>query len=214
VPAYVLPEDEADRHRLAWVWAIALGLAATTRRLGSPTPIGMGVATAGLAGAALVASNISDRRTEGRDAVRVVGRAALAAPGFGVVRAVTAEWRPSDLAWGPAYEPHRHPYGAVLGGRLRIPPGRYLLEVAGHDLAPQLPAPDLVIASEPGAAVRLARLERVAGGLAAPFEVLPPDAAVTLKARGGGPFVLERLHLRTSTFSGEDGLNDRRERPR
>jgi hypothetical protein len=215
VPAYVLPEDEADRHRLAWVWAIALGLAAATRRLGSPTPIGMGVATAGLAGAALVASYTSDRRTEGRDAVRVVGRPGLAAPGFWVVRAVTAEWGPADLLWGPAYEPHRHPDGAVLGGRLRIPPGRYVLEVAGQDLAPQLPPPDLVIiASEPGAAVRVARLERGAGGLAAAFEVFPPDAAVTLKARGGGPFVLEDLRLRPSTFSGADGLNDRRERPR
>jgi len=214
MPAYVLPEEEADRHRLAWVWAIALGVAATTRRLGAPTARGMGLATAGLAGAALVASNISDRRTEGRDAVRIVGRPALATPGWRVVRSATAEWGPSDLGWGPAYEPHRHPDGAVLGGRLRIPPGRYVLEVAGQDLTPQLPAPDLVTASEPGHAVRLARLERVPGGLAAPFEVFPPDVAVSLRAEGGGPFVVDGLRLRPSTFSGGEGLNDRRERSR
>ena len=32
---------------------------------------------------------------------------------------------PAALDWGPLYEPHRHPAGAVVGARLPLPPGRY-----------------------------------------------------------------------------------------
>src|SRR6185369_17162590 len=74
LPAYVLPEEEADRHRLACAWLVALGLAAAPWRRRVPTPVGLGLATAGLLAAAVVASKVSDRKTEGRDAVRLVGR--------------------------------------------------------------------------------------------------------------------------------------------
>jgi hypothetical protein len=217
LPAYVLPEEEADRHRLACVWAIALGLAAAAtvrRRAPAPTPLGMGVATVAFMAAAVVASRVSDRKTEGRDAVRLVGRPALATPGWQVVRSAAAEWGPGDLGWGPAYEPHRHPDGAVLGGRLAIPPGSYRLEIVGQDLAPQLAAPDLVVVPQPAAAARSVPLERTGAGWLATFDVQADESAVTLEAGGGGPFVLGQLGLRPSTFSAADGPNNRRERPR
>jgi hypothetical protein len=215
LPGYVLPEEEADRHRLAGVWAVALGLAAAPWRRRPATSMGMGLATAGLLGAAMIASKVSDRRTEGRDAVRLVGRAAVATPGWRMIGSATAEWGPSDLGWGPAYEPHRHPDGAVLGGRLGLRAGPYRLEVVGSDLAPESAAPDLVVVPEPRAAPRSAALEREGGGRwAAEFVVLPGESAVNLQARGGGSLVLERLRLLRSTLSGIPGLNDRREGPR
>src|SRR6185503_8096444 len=90
LPAYVLPEDEADRHRLAWIWAIALGAAALPWRR-PPGPAGIGLATTGLLAAAVLASKVSDRRTEGRDAVRVTGRIALATPRWRIVRPAVGE---------------------------------------------------------------------------------------------------------------------------
>src|SRR6185295_445535 len=125
-----LPEEEADRHRLAWIWAIALGAAALPWRR-PPGPAGIGLATTGLLATTVAASIVSDRRTEGRDAVRIVGRTALATPRWRIVRPAIAEWGPAELGWGPAYEPHRHPDGALLGGRLPLAPGRYHIELTG-----------------------------------------------------------------------------------
>ena len=213
LPAYVLPEEEADRHRLAWIWVLALGLAAVPWRR-SPTPLGIGLATTGLLAAAVVASRVSDRKTEGRDAVRVVGRPALPTPGWRIVRSAVAEWGPDDLGWGPAYEPHRHPDGALLGGRLALPAGRYRLDLVGQDLAPQGPGPDLVVHAEPGATPRSTPLGPAPGGRAAAFDVRPAERAVTLSLQAGGPFVLQGLRLSPSTIWGEPGLNDRREGPR
>jgi hypothetical protein len=213
LPAYVLPEEEADRHRLAWIWVIAVGLAAVPWRR-SPTPRGIGLATTGLLAASVVASSVSDRKTEGRDAVRIVGRPALATPGWRIVRSAAAEWRPADLGWGPAYEPHRHPDGALVGGRLPLPPGRYRLELAAQDLAPQAAGPDLVVHAEPNGVPRAMRLEPAPGGRAATFDVEPAEHAVSLSLRGGGPLVLEGLRLLSSTISGDPGLSDRREGPR
>lgn len=213
LPAYVLPEEEADRHRLAWIWVVALGLAAVPWRR-QPTPAGIGLATTGLLVAAVAASRVSDRRTEGRDAVRLVGRPALAAPGWQIVRSAAGEWQAFDLGWGPAYEPHRHPDGALLGGRLALAAGRYRLELRGQDLAPQDAGADLVVQAEPMATPRSARLDPAPAGRAATFDVGPGEHAVTLAVRGGGPFVLQGLRLLSSTNSGEPGLNDRREGPR
>jgi hypothetical protein len=212
LPAYVLPEEEADRHRLAWIWVIALGLAAAPWRRPRPTPVGLAMATAGLLGAAVVASKVSDRRTEGRDAVRVVGRPALATPWRGV-RSAAAEWGPADLGWGPTYEPHRHPDGALLGGRLCLQSGRYRLEVLGQDLAAQGPSPELMVHA-PSGVPRVTLLARAGTGWAAPFDVFPGETEVTLAIRGGGPLVLDRLRLVPSTISGGGGLNDRGEGPR
>jgi hypothetical protein len=161
-----------------------------------------------------VASRVSDRKTEGRDAVRVVGRSALATPGWRIVRSAEAEWRPDDLGWGPAYEPHRHPDGALLGGRLALPAGRYRLDLVGQDLDPQGPGPDLVVHAEPNGLPRATPLEPAPGRRAGTFDVGPGERAVTLSLRGGGPFVLEALRLLPSTISGDSGLSDRREGPR
>ena len=213
LPAYVLPEEEADRHRLAWVWAIALGLAAAPWRRRWPTPVGMGAATAGLLAAAVVASKVSDRRTEGRDAVRLVGRPALATPGWRVSGSAGGEWGPADLGWGPAYEPHRHPDGAVVGGRLGLPPGLYRLEVIGQDLGPRLPPPDLVVLPEPRAIPRRTALGRSARGWTGSFEVLAGERAVTLTLQGGAPLVLQQFRAEVSTLSDDRGLNHGREGP-
>ena len=213
LPAYVLPEEEADRHRLACVWVVALGLAIAPWRRRTPTVAGFTLATAGLVAAAAVASKLSDRKTEGRDAVRLVDRTALATPRPSIVRSAPGVWGPEDLRWGPAYEPHRYPDGAPLGGRLHLPPGRYQLEVGGQNLAPESPTPGLVVAPEPAGAPRSVPFTRTSAGLAAPFQVLPGETAVTLEARGGGPFVLRGLRLQASTFPAGSGLNDRREGP-
>jgi len=207
LPAYVLPEEEADRHRLACAWLVALGLAAAPWRRRAPTPVGSGLATAGLLAAAVVASKVSDRKTEGRDAVRLVGRPALATPGWSATRLAAGEWRPSDLRWGPAYEPHRQPDGAVLGARLPLPPGSYRLDVMGQDLAPDREPPALVVAPEPRATERSAPMARTEQGWSASFDVLAGETAVTLGARGGGPMVLQQLRVRASTISAETGLN-------
>jgi len=208
LPAYVLPEEEADRHRLACVWIVALGLAGAPWRRRAPSPAGLGLATAGLLAAAVVSSKVSDRKTEGRDAVRLVGRPALATPVWSAIRHATGEWGPSDLGWGPTYEPHRRPEGAVLGGRLRLRPGSYRLEMTGQDLAPDLEPPALVVVPEPSAAPRSVPMARSGGGWSAPFDVRAGEAAVTLEARGGGPIVVQELRLRASTLSPETGLND------
>jgi len=212
LPAYVLPEEEADRHRLAVVWAAALALAAVAGTRGKPanggtTPIGFGLATVGLLAAAAAASRLSDRRTEGRDAVRVVGRPALSA-GWRIARG-PAEWGPGDLGWGPAYEPHRNPDGAWLGRRLALRPGPYRLELAGQAMGPG-PGPDLLVQAEPGGAPRSVPFEG-SGPWVARFEVRPGERDVTLSARGGGALLLEGLRLLPSTISRDPGLNDRGE---
>jgi hypothetical protein len=169
--------------------------------------------------AAAVASRLSDRRTEGRDAVRVVGRPAIATPVWHVVRSIAergsvAEWGPADLGWGLAYEPHRHADGALIGGRLALRPGRYRLALLGQDLSPQAPVPALIVHAEPSGIPRSTPFERAAGEWDAPFEVHPGERAVTLRLRGGGPVVLDRLRLFASTISTDPGLNGRREGPR
>jgi hypothetical protein len=192
------------------VWAIALGLAAAPWRRRWPAPVGMGLATAGLLAAAVVASKVSDRRTEGRDAVRLVGRPALATPAWRITPSAVGVWGPADFGWGPAYEPHRYPDGAVLGGRLGLSPGPYRLGISGHDLGPQLPAPDLVVVPEPRGPARRTTLDRVDGGWTGAFEVLAGEKAVTLALHRGGPLVVQQLRAEASTFSDEHGLKDRR----
>jgi hypothetical protein len=215
LPAYVLPDEEVDRHRLACIWVVALGLAAAPWRARRPTPAGMALATAGLLTAAAVASRTSDRRTEGRDAVRVVGRPALATPDVRWVGSAAAEWGPDDLGWGPAYEPHRHPDGAPVGGRLPLRPGFYGLEMAGQELSASAVTPDLLVVPEPRAVPRPAVVGRPAAGRwEAGFAVLPGETAVTLEIRGGGALLLERLRLHPQPFEGQPGLNHRREGPR
>ena len=141
---YVLTETARDRGPLTLVWGLALVVAVLPRRRGRDGPPADGagrlaLATAGMLAAAGVASVVSHGQSGGRDAVRVVGRPALEVPGWSVTAQAGARWGPEVLTWGPVYEPHRHPGGAVLGERLPLRPGRYTLRLRGESLSERVP---------------------------------------------------------------------------
>jgi hypothetical protein len=193
LPAYVLADP--DRHRLAAVWALAIAAALPWRRRGA-TAARVAAAGLGLVLAAEVAATVSRARTDDRDAVRLVGRGALATPGWRVDPAVRAEWRPEALGWGPLYEPHRYPGGAELGRRLPLPAGRFRLTIEGEDLAHGPAPPRVEVAPDrPDAPHRLTGCRVVPGGWKADFEVRPGETAVGLRLEGGGPILLKGLGL-------------------
>ena len=202
LPGYVLADP--DRHRRAVVWGAALALAALWRR--PPATAGrLAGASLGLLVVAGAASAVSVGRTGGRDAVRLVGRPALGAPGWAWTRAATGRWGPADLDWGPLYEPHRHPAGAPVGYRLPLRPGRYRLVVVAEDLARDAPAPQLEVRPEGPSPPHRTRTERSGGGFSATIEVLESDQAVTLLLHGGGPLLIQELLLQAQP-SGPDGV--------
>jgi hypothetical protein len=190
LPPYVLQEPQ--RHRLALVWAAALGLAAASRRRGV---LAAGAAAAGLLAAAGTASAISHSRTEGRDAVRLVGQPVWSVPGLQLIGQAGSRWLPDDLSWGPLYEPHRHPDGAVVGDRLPLPPGRYRLLLEVERLGGEQAAPALDARPEPASAPRSEPCDGTEQGWQATFDVRPGERALTLSVRGGGPFVLRAVNL-------------------
>lgn len=193
LPGYVLADP--DRHRLASVWALALILALPWRHRPVTAPR-LGGAGLGLVLAAQVAATVSHETTEDRDAVRLVGRPALAVPGWTVDRASPASWGADVLGWGPLYEPHRHPAGADLGRRLPLPAGRYRLLVRTGDVGSTGEAPGLeVVPDQPGAPARRVPLVPRDGGFEAGFEVRPGERAVSLRLHGGGPILVRGLRL-------------------
>jgi hypothetical protein len=206
LPGYVIPEDNPDRHRLALVWSATLGLAAAASLRPGTRPRSAALATLGLLTAAGGASVLSVHRTAGRDAVRLVGRGSLSVPGWRIAKA-PAVWEPRDLAWGPLYEPHRHPGGGVVGERLALPAGAYRLEIDVEEVAPELPPPLLVVHGDGVREGRAVFMAKDFGARSAAFEVRGGEAAVTLSLRDGGPFVVKRIRLRASTFAAERGLN-------
>jgi len=194
LPAYVLAEP--DRGRLTAVWAAALALAAVRWRIPRSPSGSLAVGSLGLMASAGLASTLSDGRTAGRDAVRVIGRPALTAPRFQWERSAHAEWSPADLDWGPLYEPHRHPDGAVLGSRLSLPPGAYRLFLEAEEFSATPTVPEIEVRSDvPARSAQTTICERVPGGLSAEFEVTSGDRAVSLRLRGGGPLLLKGLRL-------------------
>lgn len=204
LPGFVLPETAGDRAALALVWGVTLALAATARRRSPPTATGLAVASTVLLVAAAGASALSEGRTGGRDAVRLVGRPALAIPGWRVTFRADGEWGPADLRWGTLYEPHRHPDGAEIGARLDLPPGRYRIDLdvewpgfAGEVSGPG--PPRLEVRPEGAASGRAYEFARVPLGLTGVFEVLPSDPAVSVRLRGGSALTL--VGIRLSTFS-------------
>jgi hypothetical protein len=197
LPGYVLADP--DRHRRAAVWGVALALAALWRRAPA-TPSGLAGASLGLLAAAAVASGLSLGRTGGRDAVRLVGRPALAVPGWMWTSAASGHWDATALDWGPLYEPHRHPAGAPIGYRLPLPPGRYRLVLIAEDLSPGTPTPHLEVRAESLSAPRRAQTARGRGGLAATFEVHDGEGAVTLLLGGGGPLLLKEMLVEAQPF--------------
>ncbi len=193
LPAYVL--EEPDRKRLAIVWLAALAAAVPwrSRRL---TAARVAVAALGLVAAAEAAA-VAGRRTAGdRDAVRLVGRHALAVPGWRVSASAQGEWLPEDLGLGPLYEPHRSPEGVELGRRLPLAAGRYTLEIECTGLSSLPDVPQLEWASDrPGSVRHRAPLQRVPAGFAGSLD-LPPAPGIDLRLRGGAPLLLQRLRLR------------------
>jgi hypothetical protein len=191
LPAYVL--SDPDRHRLAAVWVLALAVALPWRAR-AVTAGRVAVASLGLVVAGQAAASLSRSRTDDRDAVRLLGRPAVAVPGFRFTTAVSGEWSPDGLGWGPLYEPHRHPVGAEVGRRLALPAGRYRLSLAADALGPG--DPTIVVAPDrPGAPARWRSARPVPGGWEADFAVLPGERAVSLSVRGGGPMLLKGLRL-------------------
>lgn len=207
LPGFVLEESAADRARLTAIWAAALlaaGALARPERRG--TPAGLAAASLGLLIAAGAASRLSRTRTEGRDGVRVVGRPALAVPGWRPVRAGPGTWTTGDLGWGPSYEPHRAPEGALIGARLPLPLGVYALIVEGEAVPSALPPPFLLSGPETGPTT-IAPLTLSAAGLTGTFAVATAQAT-TLRLRSGAPFIIKDIRIeRVSTFSGAGGLS-------
>jgi hypothetical protein len=191
LPRYVL--EEPDRHRLALVWTLAL-LAAVPWRARRLTASRAAVAALGLLATAQVASTVGRREGADRDAVRLVGRPALAVPGWFVASPASASWSPAELGWaGPLYEPHRHPLGRSLGERLPLPSARYLLTLESEPLgAGALPQLEWA-ADRPGAVWSRATLVRTSDGLAAAFAA--PEGGVSLRLRDGGPLLVHRVRL-------------------
>jgi hypothetical protein len=206
LPGYVLDQSQPGRARLTVVWAIAIASAVALGRRGRvATPAGLAAAGLGLVVAAGVASRLSTARTEGRDAVRVVGQAALAVPGWRPVSRSPAVWTTDALEWGPAYEPHRVPEGAVIGGRLPLPPGTYAIAIEGETVPSALPPP-VLLSGPDGGPGRAQPLALAPNGLAGLFTVATREAT-TLRLQSGGPFIIREIRLeRTSTFSATSGL--------
>jgi hypothetical protein len=206
LPGFVLEESAADRARLTAVWAVALLTAAAVGRGKRGTsPAGLAVASVGLVAAAGIASRLSTARTEGRDAVRVVGRPALDVPGWRPVARAPAAWTTDVLSLGRSYEPHRAPEGAVIGGRLRLPPGAYTIAIEGQEV-PSTMGPPLLVSGPDAGPARRTPLRTAPGGMTGAFEVTG-TAATTLRLLSGGPFIIKEIRLeRGSTFLPGGGL--------
>jgi hypothetical protein len=201
LPGYVLPETARDRGPLTAVWGLALLVAVLPRRRGGRGEApqdGAGrlvLATAGLLAAAGVASVVSHGQTGGRDAVRVVGRPALEVPGWRVVSDAPARWGTDVLGWGPLYEPHRHPAGAVIGERLPLPPGRYRLRLLGESFGE--PPPTLTVQASPARGpVFGSSLLPEADGLVGDLVVPAEQRETTLRLEGGTAIRVDEIELR------------------
>jgi hypothetical protein len=204
LPGYVL--GEPDRRRLALVWTGALLLAVPWRRGGVTAPR-LAVAATGFLAAAGLASSLSHARSGGRDAVRLVGRGAIAVPGWAWTGHTEAEWGPDALDWGPLYEPHRHPEGVEIGSRLPLAAGSYEITIEAERLGEGARRIE-VWPDHPQGTWREAASSPTTGGLMARFSVAPGDEAVTLRMRGGDPLVLKGLRLRAQPSGSPAGPKD------
>jgi hypothetical protein len=214
LPGYVLADP--DRRSLALVWTGALLLAVPWRRGGVTVPR-LAVAATGFLAAAGLASSLSHARTGGRDAVRLVGRTALAVPGWARASRVTAEWGAEALDWGPLYEPHRHPDGVELGSRLPLPPGAYELTIDAERLGPGAPRIE-IWPDRPTGTWRVASAAETGGRLTARFSMAPGEVAATIRMRGGDPLMLKGLRLVAQPSAApagpRDSIGGHREEPR
>ncbi len=192
LPGYVL--EEPDRWRLAVVWSVALVAAVPWRRR-QLTAARAAFAALGLVAAAQAAALVARRPTGDRDAVRVVGRPALAVPGWHTTLSAPGDWLPADLGTDPLYEPHRWPEGKELARRLPLPAGRYAFELDCTELSVLPNLPQLEWASDqPGSVRHPVALRRIPTGLAGRLE-LPTAPGFNLRLRGGAPLLLGKLRL-------------------
>jgi hypothetical protein len=201
LPGFVL--DAPGHERLATTWGLALAAAVVPWTAPGMTGMRLAGSTLGLLGAAAVASGQSPARSEARDAVRLVGRPALEVPGWVFRRSSEGRWTPAEVGWGPAFETARFPGGALLGSRLGLRPGHYVLEVRmSSDLPPPRILPHLSVLGEgrAQAPLRVRGFVEADGSLVAEFDVAPEDRAVSLRMDGGGPVLVEGLGLRRSTL--------------
>ena len=196
-PGYVLEESEQDRARLTLVWALALAAAVAIgpegarghRRRAWPSP------RSGSSWRRGIASRLSSARTEGRDAVRVIGRPALARSGMGAdARRARGVDDRTCSTWGPTYEPHRAP--RRCGDRRPPPPssrglrGRYPGRARPVGAAATKPFLGTGPRSGGVHARRLALSPDGLGGLLSTTE-----KETTLRVEGGGPFIIKDIRL-------------------
>lgn len=193
-PAFVLPDADPARHRLALIWTVGLGLAAWPRRRGRAAgSLRLAGVSAGALALAAVAGAAGSGRADGREAFGTFGRPAVRLPEGGLVHG--AEWRPADVGWDGLYEPHRHPGGRLVGGRLPVPGGAFELFVEVEPL-PGFGPPELVWRGEPrGAGVGRLKLDCAARLCRARWNAPPGQRAVSLLLSGGGPLLVRRLWL-------------------
>ncbi|HEY3120927.1 MAG TPA: hypothetical protein VGL15_09900 [Vicinamibacteria bacterium] len=204
LPGWVLPESAA-RGPLTAVWVMALVAPMVIR--GRPGWRRLALACSGWLIAAAAASRVSPLRTDDRDAVRVIGRPAVAVPGWRLSSTPVARWSPQALGWGPLYEPHRFPDGAEVGRRLPLPPGRYELRIEVDRMGTAAPVfPWLLAQPEPPGARREYPFNEVDEGWRSSFDVRPGEQALSLALRGGDAMLLKSIELRRSTFPPADGL--------
>ncbi|MCM2257524.1 MAG: hypothetical protein NDJ94_17960 [Vicinamibacteria bacterium] len=194
LPAYVLAEP--DRHRLAAIWGSLLLLAAVGRHRRA-TAGGLLAATAALAGAGLLAGQMTDAPPSVRDWTRLLGRPAVVFPTWSFEPRAEAGWLP--LATD--YAPHRFPGGLTLGERLELRAGSHELELRMQDRPPGSADPALLVVPErPGAWQTISAVDgryrfRVDG-----------QSAWRLALVGGGPGRIVGVQLRAgSTFSPSPG---------
>ncbi len=199
LPGYVL--EEPDRWRLALVWFVALAAAVPWRRR-QLTATRAAVAALGLVAAAEAAALVARRTTGDRDGVRVVGRPALAVPGWRMTASAPGDWLPADLGTDSLYEPHRWPEGKELARRLPLPAGRYAIELDCTELSVLPNLPQLEWASaRPGSVRHPVTLRRIATGLAGRLD-LPPAPGFNLRLIGGGPLLVRKLRLSSQPSEG------------
>src|SRR5262249_17941531 len=152
-------------------------------------------------------SALSHAWTGDRDAVRVVGRPAVEVPGWRWQGSAVAEWDPSAVGWGPAYEPHRHPAGAGIGRRLPLPSGRYHLRLDGGGLDAASPPARLEARRDGASEGPSTTITRGAHGWEAVFDVAEGARPLTLFLHDGGAFVLKGISLEVQPSEATAGLN-------
>jgi hypothetical protein len=122
-----------------------------------------------------------------------------------------ARWTPRDLATPALYEPHRGP--VVIGSRLRLPAGAYVLEVTVESVGGSAAPPTLRALADLGPSGVSTALRAEGARLVGEVTVPEGQRATTLLLEGGGAFLLKELRIAGSTFPRDPGLIGGRRAP-